>query len=180
MYTSRADRDAAIEEGAGRAYLVLAEDLTAACERLQRAAQEAPDWAWSARLTTARGAELPAARVPWLRTREVWLHLVDLDVGAGFDAIPAELLEPLLEEVVGELGGRAGVPALTVHASLPGARERSWRLGGGDLPAGSLAGGFGPDVRGGGPALLAWLTGRRPGHGLTPGPPALPALPPWA
>jgi maleylpyruvate isomerase len=178
MYASRADRDADIEEGAARAYLVLVEDLSAACERFQRAAQEAPDWAWSARLTSARGAELPASRVPWLRTREVWLHLIDLDAGVGFDAIPAELVEPLLDDVVGELGDHADVPALTVHATLPGDRERSWRLGDGNPSTAHAAGALA--VNGGGPALLAWLTGRQPGDGLTPAPPALPALPPWA
>jgi len=182
MYASRADRDADIEEGAARGYLLLAEDLFAACDRFRRAADEMPDSAWSAGLTTARGAAIRAARVPWLRTREVWLHLVDLDAGVGLDAIPGELIEQLLDEVVFEYGGRTDVPDIAVRAGLPDGRWRSWRLGDEAAQAAEDPGSGEPaigaqTVSGSGPAVLAWLTGRRGGELLTPAPPV---LPPWA
>ena len=169
MYTSRADRDADIERGSLRGYRVLVEDLGAACDRLARAAGETPDWAWSTGLTTARGAALAAARVPWLRLREVWLHLVDLDAGIGFDAIPDDVVEDLLDDVVREFGGRADAPALAVEAQLPDGRRRSWSIG----PAGESGG----TVSGHGLDMLAWLTGRGDGSNLSG---SRPALPPWA
>jgi maleylpyruvate isomerase len=170
MYTSRADRDAAIEEGSARGYLLLTEDLAAACQRFARAADDLPESAWSATLTHPSGAPLDAAAVPWLRTREVWVHLVDLDVGVGFDAVPNDLVEPLLEDAVGQLDGRPNVPALAVEATLPDGRQRSWLVS-------SNAGSGTSEVRGNGPDLLAWLTGRSAGAGLSG---SLPALPPWA
>lgn len=171
MYASRADRDAAIEEGATRAYLLLVEDLWAACQRFDAAAAGLPDGAWSARLSHASGRPLVAAEIPWLRMREVWFHLVDLDVGFGFDHLPEDLVEELLDDVVRQFDGRDDVPALTVQATLPDGRQRSW-------PVASSAGSNpASQVSGPGAALLAWLTGRSTGSGLAG---ELPALPPWS
>jgi maleylpyruvate isomerase len=166
MYTSRADRDASIEEGSIRGYLVLVEDLSAACDRFERAAKEMPESAWSAGVITSRGAPVLASRVPWMRLCEVWVHLADLDAGIGFDAIADDAIEPLLDYVIGGFGGRPEVPRVTVDATLPDGRRRSWQLSG---DGGPTAGGSGTD-------LLAWLTGRGDGAGLTG---ALPNLPPW-
>jgi maleylpyruvate isomerase len=167
MYTSRADRDAAIEKGSTRPYRLLAEDLAAACERFAAAADAMPESAWSARVLSSAGKPLPAARVPWLRVREVWVHLVDLDAGTDFDAIPAEIVEELLDDAVRQYIGRDDVPALTLHAELPNGLRRTWVLEG-----------FGEDaeVTGDSVALLAWLTGRGSGAGLSGTPPR---LPPW-
>jgi maleylpyruvate isomerase len=166
-YTSRADRDADIEKGSTRCYLLLVEDLSAACDRFARAADAMPDSAWSAGLTTMRGSALLAAQVPWMRVREVWVHLVDLDTGIGFNAVPDDVVEDLLDDVVRQFHGRPGVPAMTVEATLPDGRRRRWQIGGGDAVS---------SVSGAGLNLLAWLTGRGDGVGLSG---ALPALPPW-
>jgi len=167
MYASRADRDADIEEGSARGYRLLVEDLSAACERFGRAAEKMPDSCWSAGLTTPSGAAMLASRVPWLRMREVWVHLVDLDIGLGFEAVADDAIEPLLDDVTQTFGGRPDVPALTVDATLPDGRRRSWHL----------SGDGGPTIGGSGAVLLAWLTGRSDGAGLSGSPPA---LPPWA
>lgn len=177
MYTSRADRDADIEEGAIRSYRLLVEDLSAACDRFARAAGTMPDSAWATGVTTWT-ATLKAAEVPWLRMREVWIHLVDLDAGVGFDAVPQDVVGELLDEVVKQLDGRDGTPALTVAADLPGGQRRSWRLGGDVGPAGGGAGAEDPPtVSGTATELIAWLTGRGDGSGLTG---ELPSLPRWA
>jgi maleylpyruvate isomerase len=168
MYASKADRDADIEQGSARSFWLLVEDLTAACDRFLRAAEKLPEWCWSAALTTSRGSNIQASRVPWLRMREVWMHLVDLDAGVGFDAVGDDTVEHLLDDVVRDFDGRADVPPLTVEAALPGGRRRSWHVG---------ADG-GPTIGGRGIDLLAWLTGRSDGAELAAG--ALPALPPWA
>ena len=167
MYVSRADRDAAIEKGSVRGYPLLVEDLNAACQRFTSAAEAMPEEAWSTTVTGSKGRPMTAASVPWLRVREVWVHLVDLDVGTGFDAVPDDIVEDLLEDAVAQYQGRNDVPALILQARLPDGHERSWPLGRAD----------GPAVRGDGRNLLAWLTGRGDGSGLAG---ALPQLPPWA
>ncbi len=164
MYASREDRDAAIDEGAGRGHLLLCEDLLAACQRFATTVATLPGGAWEAVLRDSRGGALPASEIPWLRMREVWVHLVDLDAGVGFDAVPADVHEQLLDDVVGLFTGRTDVPALTVDTTLADGRHRTWRLDG--------AGGEAPAVRGTPPELLAWLTGR--------GPTPLPPLPPMS
>ena len=189
MYTSRADRNASIEEGSTRGYLLLVEDLAAACDRFARAAETMPDSAWSTGVVAARGLPIKAARVPWLRMREVWIHLVDLDAGVGFDAVPDEVVDILLDDVVQQFDGRTDVPALTIDAMLPAGRRRSWYLGATSPDDGSPGhgdgrdggsddgGGSGPSVGGTGVDLLGWLTGRSDGRGLTG---ELPVLPRWA
>lgn len=170
MYTSREDRDAAIELGAARGYLVITEDLGAASARFAAAAEALPEAAWSASLTTAQGKRIAAWEVPWFRMREVWLHLVDLDAGVGYDALPVDVLERLLDDVTAEFDGRPGVPPLAVDVTLPDGRGRTWPVnaGGAQDP---------PTVAGDAAAVLGWLTGRGDGAGLRG---ELPALPAWA
>lgn len=167
MYASKADRDADIERGSVRGYWLLAEDLSAACERFLHAAETMPEWCWSTTMSTSRGSTIQASRVPWLRMREVWMHLVDLDAGVDFDAVGDDAVEYLLDDVVQDFDGRTDVPSLTVDAALPDGRRRSWHVG---ADGGPIVGGRGID-------LLAWLTGRSDGAELVG---ALPTLPPWA
>jgi hypothetical protein len=35
---------------------------------------------WTATVRSAQGREIPAAEIPWVRIREVWIHAVDLGV----------------------------------------------------------------------------------------------------
>jgi hypothetical protein len=42
-------------------------------------------------------AHHPAAEISWMRVREVWLHAVDLDVGAYMADLPAEVINALLD-----------------------------------------------------------------------------------
>jgi len=54
---------------------------------------------WSHVVRTAQGREVPAAETVWMRSREVWLHAVDLDSGARMDQIPAEVQERLVGDI---------------------------------------------------------------------------------
>lgn len=170
MYASRTDRDADIAEGAVRPHRLLAEDLVAASQRFAHAAENLADAAWTTRVANLRGAAFHAAEVPWMRVREVWLHLVDLDVGVDIADVPAELVEVLLDDAVQQFAGRTDVPPLRIEAELPDGRERVWTIGESELGAPA-------SIRGDGRELLGWLTGRASGTGLSG---VLPALPPWA
>lgn len=171
MYASKVDRDADIAEGAVRPHQLLAEDLTAASQRFAHAADALADAAWMTKVANLRGEVFAAAEVPWMRVREVWLHLIDLDAGVDIQAVPAELVEELLDDAVRQLRGRADVPPLTVHAELPDGRQRSWAVSSNGPNV------EGSSVHGSGTELLAWLTGRGSGAALTG---TLPALPAWA
>src|SRR5690348_12025161 len=85
MYASRAERDDGIEAGAGRTLPEQLADLTAAGQRFAAAAAAVPPDRREFTVLSGQGREIPASEVPWLRAREVWLHLADLDAGPGID-----------------------------------------------------------------------------------------------
>ncbi len=70
--------------------------------RLDVAWRDASASAWEAEVLTAQGRTVPAAETLWMRSREVWIHAVDLGVKAGFSDIPQVILATLLPEVVGK------------------------------------------------------------------------------
>ncbi|RKT56646.1 maleylpyruvate isomerase N-terminal domain-containing protein [Saccharothrix australiensis] len=166
MYPSPADRDADIARGAGRLPQLLRADLDAACERFAAAARDLPPTAWEAEVVHPRTGPFLAHRVPWLRLREVWVHLVDLDAGVDFDDLPPHLVEAFLDDAAGQYADRPGVPAVRLEVALPDGRQRGWEL---------AAGNDGPAVVGGSAAaVLGWLTGRSSGALLDGDAPELP------
>ncbi|WP_413810773.1 maleylpyruvate isomerase family mycothiol-dependent enzyme [Streptomyces sp. OE57] len=163
-------RLADIEQGAHRSPEVILKDVHDTAIRLQRSLDELPDSAWSRKVRTAQGRLVPASLIPWLRIREVWIHLVDLDTGITFAALPDDLATTLLPDVIATLAGREDCPPLVIRS----------RAGGPTLttaPAG--ASGQATEVEGTTADLLGWITGRAPGDHLTCSPPALPKLPAW-
>lgn len=168
MYASAADRDADIEEGSRRGQWLLVEDLTASSERFSSAARSMPERSWAAEVVLASGRSLTALHVLRLRLLEVWVHLVDLDVGFGFGDIPEPDLEGVLEDVVQEFGGRDDVPPLCLTVPLPDGRRREWDLRGTTEKR--------VPVDGEPAAVLGWLLGRTGGEELRGD---LPELPVW-
>ena len=117
-----------------------------------------------------QGTEVTARVLPWLRAREVWLHAVDLDAGAGLAGAPEELLDELVADVVGGLSRAEGCPVLELRAAD---RPGTWRLGAPDDEDVAR-----PAVEGEVADLVLWLAGRSDGSALT-APRPLPALPAW-
>ena len=113
--------------------------------------------AWDAPVRTALGRVVPARETVWMRTREVWVHAVDLDHGASFRHFPPELVDALLADVVRVWGSRppGEAPALVLEPV--------------DRPDGPLlATGTGSSplrLRGRAADLAQWATGRG-GHGV--------------
>lgn len=127
--------------------------------------RDLPEHAWDAPVVTAQGRTVPVRETAWMRAREVWIHAVDLDGGAGFSAFPPALLDRLAADVVG-LWARRGTPVpLTL---VPTDRPEP-------LPTGDQGG---PTVRGTTADLVRWLTGRG-AHRLTCDRGTLPELPHW-
>ena len=109
MYSSPQARGEEIEYGATLLPDALRNLTDHTVARLDVAWRDATDDAWSAEVKTAQGRTVPASETLWMRTREVWIHAVDLDVRAKFSDIPDVILSTLLEEIpakwrVGGLG----------------------------------------------------------------------------
>lgn len=148
MYPSREARAADIEAGVRRPPDEVRADAAHAAQRLADAVRTLPEAAWGRDVRTAAGRAVPAAEVPWMRVREVWVHAVDLDAGVGFDVVPAELAQALLDDALGSLARRPETSALHVRCTDDG---RAWQLGDGSSG----------DVRGSYTQLLSWALGRR-------------------
>jgi maleylpyruvate isomerase len=148
MYTSPDQRAADIEAGAGRALAEQQADVRESAARFRKAAEAMSGDTWSATVVSGQGREIPASEVPWLRVREVWIHLVDLDAGVGMDVLPADLAWELVRDVAGWMSARVGPD---VGAELTAEGHGTVVLG---TPS--------PGVAVAGPpyALAAWLTGR--------------------
>ncbi|WP_458117244.1 maleylpyruvate isomerase family mycothiol-dependent enzyme [Arthrobacter sp. D2-10] len=117
--------------------------------------RDTPDRSWKNTVRTAQGREVPASETVWLRTREVWVHAVDLDNGAGFADIPIGVLERMLRDITAVWRTRDADTGLVLKVSgSPSITEI------GDTAA------VNPKIVSGAlPELVAWAAGR-PAHGL--------------
>lgn len=174
MYPSHEHRAADIEAGADRTAAQLTADLQEASQRfLEAAARLSPDH-WAVEVENIGGQRLLARFILWWRYQEVLIHHVDLDAGFSPAHWPAEFTGPELEIVA------AGMSDPARNAQGPGfrlhAEDTARDVGVQCDPADDAK----PLVRGPEPGLLAWLTGRSKGDGLTVEPAgALPTPPPW-
>jgi maleylpyruvate isomerase len=152
-YASREQRDADIEAGARRTPAAIRDDVVESSDRLARVVRAMPDAAWSAPVQNAQGRDLVATDIPWLRAREMWIHAVDLDVGASFADMPAPMVTELLADVTATMAQKPDCPALHLVAT-DGAE---WTVGAADDAL---------TVHGQAPELAAWLLGRSKGREL--------------
>ncbi|OQO93859.1 maleylpyruvate isomerase family mycothiol-dependent enzyme [Saccharomonospora piscinae] len=163
MYASAEQRGAEIESGATLPARALRSLVAHAERHLDVEWRDLPGPAWEARVRTAQGRLVPVRETAWMRTREVWIHALDLDAGASTRDFPPELLGALLVDV----------PRMWRR------REETVRLrlvpdGGDDV----VLGDGGPTVSGSLPDLVRWLAGRG-ARGLTSSAGELPHLPRW-
>ena len=167
MYASTESRNADIETGAGRSPADLEADLESSAERLLALLADVPADRLDAVVPTGRGWDLAIHEVPWMRLREVTYHHVDLGAGFGFADLPGEVLRRGLRECPPRLGDV--VPGAALLARSPDGDDVELPVGDGAVP-----------VEGTAADVLAWLTGRSSGDGLTTrGDVPLPPLPSW-
>lgn len=170
MYASAAAREADIEAGAARSATELVKDLRDTADRLRSALADLPPEVMGRTLRLASGSQLTGADLPSVRQREVEIHHVDL--GAGYT--PAHWSDRFAERTLDQLQElfrtARDTPVRELQAPESG---RTW-----------VVGATGPTLSGQPSALLAWLTGRSDGDGLTlePAPDnqtPIPAAPRW-
>lgn len=161
MYESREQRNSEIESTAAMTPDELRRLSVDTAAALDRALAGLDERGWTATVRSALGRVIPAAEIPWMRIREVWLHAIDIGGAVELGSFPPGIVDLLLDDTVAALSARDGCPSLIL---APADRARTWVLGPEqengpvlDLPAAVLAG---------------WTTGRS-------SPADLPALPSW-
>jgi maleylpyruvate isomerase len=113
--------------------------------------RDLPDSAWLNTVRTAQGRIVPVSGTVWMRTREVWIHAVDLGNGGRFEDFPPQLLDALLVDILGAWDRRRqaeGLPTFLLEAID---RESD------PLPSGERPGIV---LRGTSAALVRWAAGR--------------------
>ncbi len=159
MYGSPQQRTAEIDEGATLSAASLRNLFVHTVARLNGKWRNLPESAWRAQVRTAQGRIISAEETAWMRTREVWIHAVDLDNGARFGDFPVVVLQSLLDDIVGmwrRKGSGAGLILSVDSGDRVAVQEDS-------PPAGTVAGPL--------PAVVRWAAGRghidlRAGHHL--------------
>ncbi len=123
MYESPEQRAAEIEGGLAISPAELRTLVRRSAEDLDDALAALPDGARHHEVVTARGRTVPASEIPWMRTREVAVHAVDLAAGTAFADLPPDLLARLSTEALAmrtAAGEAAAVAAwLTGRVSAP-------------------------------------------------------------
>jgi len=99
MYPSPEARDQEIAFGATLSPTALRNLFDHSAVHLNVEWRDLPADAWHHKVKTAQGRTVPAEETVWMRTREVWIHAVDLDNGATFADIPEPVLARLLTDI---------------------------------------------------------------------------------
>ena len=146
MYPSAEHRDREIKDGATLSAAALRNLFDHTVARLDEKWRHLPGSRWAAPVRTAQGRTVPASETVWMRTREVWIHAVDLDNGAQFSDFPDVVLESLLADI----GGGWTTPGGRNRSDPRSDRGRTYRgrRGGRSTVRGSL------------PAVVRWAAGR--------------------
>ncbi|OYX59213.1 MAG: maleylpyruvate isomerase [Micrococcales bacterium 32-70-13] len=100
MYSSPEQRSEEIEFGATLPTEALRNLCAHAAIHLNVSWRDLPEEAWTHEVRTAQGRIVPASETVWIRTREVWIHAVDLNNGARVADFPPELIDALLDDIV--------------------------------------------------------------------------------
>jgi len=116
MYSSPQARQEEIELGATQRPDALRSLCEHAAIELDVRWRDLPDERWAEKVMTAQGRTVPVSETLWMRTREVWLHAVDLGVGERIAEIPEGVLERLLGDIVGMWEKRDVLDGLALRA----------------------------------------------------------------
>ena len=173
MYASPEARNHEINFGATLSPIALRHLFDHSAVHLNVEWRDLPAEAWHHKVKTAQGRTVPAGETVWMRTREVWIHAVDLANGATFTDIPAPVLERLLTDITGAWKVRGTDTDLVVKVT------------GTDLTFGDTTSDSPTVVTGTLAAVVQWAAGRGtqgvtatgPGAAAPNG--AMPAAPKW-
>lgn len=175
MYASPEQRESGIENGALLPAPQLRKWFSDSAAELDEALGALDGESWTRLVRTAQGRTVPATEVPWMRTREVMVHAVDLDGGVTFDDLPTDFLVEVLHDAAAKRSRGADGPAVLLVSTDPTDtvdgthRSTAWPV---------VGTGEAVQVRGPLAQLAAYATGRE--HtGLAADGETIPDLPRW-
>ena len=154
MYSSPEARNQEINFGATLSPIALRNLFDHSAVHLSVEWRDLPEEAWHHEVRTAQGRVVPASETVWMRTREVWVHAIDLNNGASFIDIPTSVLERLLTDITGTWHTRGTDTGLRINAT--------GTTTGTDLAFGGTNTADPTIITGPLPAVVQWATGR--GH----------------
>ncbi|NKZ02307.1 maleylpyruvate isomerase family mycothiol-dependent enzyme [Actinomadura latina] len=99
MYASPGERAAGIERGPRMSAAELTDWVNRSAATLRTSMDELTEGQWRAEVVTAQGRTVPATEIPWLRSREVLVHAVDLGRGVSFADLPGGFLQALVTDI---------------------------------------------------------------------------------
>lgn len=117
MYASPAVRGEEIEAGATQPPRALRHLHTHAAITLDVAWRDCPPETWLHTVKTAQGRIVPLTETVWMRTREVWLHAIDLRNGGDVQEVPRAVLERLLRDITGMWDQRGDGQSLRIRVT---------------------------------------------------------------
>ncbi|MDQ0678479.1 maleylpyruvate isomerase [Arthrobacter pascens] len=117
MYPSTEVRDREISFGATLSPVALRNLFDHSAVHLNVEWRDLPEDAWHSKVRTIQGRLVAAEETVWMRTREVWVHAVDLDNGASFTDIPEPVLSRLLKDITGAWKSRGSDAGLLIEVS---------------------------------------------------------------
>ncbi|HWD79318.1 MAG TPA: maleylpyruvate isomerase family mycothiol-dependent enzyme [Kribbella sp.] len=104
MYPSADARNADIEASTSRSADELRSWFDESSARLTAAMATLTEAQWQTQVRTSRGVPIPATEVPWMRSREVLIHAVDLGTGLTFADLPDDFLAALCTDIRAQRG----------------------------------------------------------------------------
>ncbi|MFI8865440.1 maleylpyruvate isomerase family mycothiol-dependent enzyme [Streptomyces sp. NPDC053707] len=99
MYASAEERAAGIAKGPDLTADELRSWLAGSARKLAEGLDELTDGQWESKVVTAQGRTVPAAELPWMRSREACVHAVDFGTGVSFADLPEGFLTALADEI---------------------------------------------------------------------------------
>lgn len=100
MYPSREWRDQQIEDGVAMTSPADIRDVVNETSvELGEAFAALPGEAWAARVVSSRGEDIAPTDLVWWRTRELFVHAIDLDLGAKARDFPTEVVERTIADI---------------------------------------------------------------------------------
>jgi len=165
MYASPAERAEGIERMSHEPPRKLREEFEDSARAWDEAFDAVQGDEWSAMVKSAQGQPIPLSIVPWLRSREVMIHALDLRSSVTWADIPDDYAQALITNIAKDRSRRADGRALTLDDN-----SRQWEIAGAGVPlqvtsttagiAAYLSGRPGPTVHVADadvPHLTAWL-----------------------
>ena len=115
MYDSIDARDTEINFGATLSPIALRHLFDHSAVHLNVEWRDLEPSSWLTEVKTIQGREIMASETVWMRTREVWLHAIDLDNGATFSQVPLAVLSRLLKDITDAWSARGSDVGLVVE-----------------------------------------------------------------